>query len=286
MSVRIITDSASDMNAEQAAQKGVCVIPMTIRIDGEEYQDGVTITSEAFYRRLGECKSLPATSQITPHAFSETLGRVLCEGDEAVVITISGKLSGTVQSASIAAEEFGDRVQVVDSLNACAGERILVEYAVRLRDEGQSAKAIAEELLKARRRICLVALVDTLEYVIKGGRLSKAAGLAGTMLHVRPVVGIRDGALVVLGKAMGARKSNNLLTQTITARGVDFSMPYMLAYTGLDDTKLRDYIENSRALWETQTSQLPVSVIGSTIGTYAGPGAIAVAFFGLPEATV
>ncbi len=280
MSVRIITDSASDLRVDQAAKRDICVIPMTIRMGDGEYLDGVTISSEEFYQRLEHCDVLPATSQITPHAYTDTFNRVLQEGDEAVVITISGKLSGTVQSAMIAAEEFGDRVHVVDSQNASAGQRILVEYALRLRDEGLGAKEIAAKLEAVRQRVCIVALLDTLEYVVKGGRLSKTAGMAGTVLHVRPVVGVEDGEVVVMGKALGAKKSNNLLTQTIAARGgVDFSMPYMLAYTGQDDSKLREYIENSRAIWEAHTSDLPISIMGSTIGTYAGPGAVAVAFF-------
>ena len=282
MSVKIITDSASDMTQLQAAERNLTVIPLTIRMDGEEYLDGVTLTKEAFYCRLPDCAALPTTSQIAPYAFTEVLNRELKEGDEAVIITISGKLSGTVQSALIAASEFDGRVQVVDSRNVCVGEQVLVEYALRLRDQGMGATAIAEQLQAMREQICLVALVDTLEYVIKGGRLSKAAGFAGTMLNVRPVVGVKDGELKVLGKALGAKKSNNLLTQTIHATGgIDFSLPLMLGYSGADDTKLQDYIENSRALWEANVreSELPISMIGSTVGTYAGPGAVAIAYF-------
>lgn len=239
MHVKIITDSASDIGPEQAAKMDVCVIPLTISFGEEEYLDGMTITHEAFYQRLTHCEALPTTSQITPHAFSAAFDRVLAEGDEAVVITLSGKLSGTLQSATIAAGEYGGRVEIVDSLSVSAGERVLVEYALLLRQTGLCASAIAQRLREARHRICLVALLDTLEYVVKGGRLSKAAGMAGSVLHIKPVVGLNDGALVVLGKAMGAKKSNNLLTQTIHSRGgIDFNMPYLLAYTGLDDSKL------------------------------------------------
>lgn len=279
MRVNIITDSASDITPEQARQMDVSVLPMTVRMDGKEYLDGVTLSREEFYARLPLCKTLPTTSQITPHAFEEAFSAPGAE-EEAVVITISGKLSGTAQSALLAAKEHGGRIHVVDSLSACAGERVLVDYAVRLRGQGMGAEEIARELLRARERMCLVALVDTLEYVIKGGRMSRVAGVAGTMLRVRPVVGFRAGELTLLGKAIGAKKSNNLLTQIVHARGgIDFSMPLMLAYSGQSDEKLREYIDNSRELWAEKIDSLPISIIGSTVGAYAGPGAVALAFF-------
>ena len=158
--------------------------------------------------------------------------------------------------------------------------RILVDYAVALRDLGWNAAKIAAELETAKKRVCLLALVDTLEYLYKGGRLSRVAALAGGLLNIKPVIGVKDGEAAILGKARGSRQSNNLLNETVAKKGgIDFTMPFHLAYSGNDDALLKGYVENSRAIWEGRTNHLPVSVLGSAIGTHAGPGAIVVAFF-------
>ena len=280
MSVKIITDSASDIRIDEATLLDITILPLKTNIDGVEYLDGVTITHEEFYEKLSSCKQLPTTSQLTPFEFETAYKDALQNHDEAVVITLSGKLSGTYQSACTAAMEYEGKVFVVDSENATVGQQLLVKYALRLRDRGLSAESIANELNEVKSRICLVALVDTLDYLVKGGRLSKTAGIAGSLLQIKPVLGVEDGEVKVLGKARGAKQSNNMLTETIAKKGgIDFSMPLVLAYSGNDDSLLQDYIENSRSIWEGNIDELLVSVIGSTIGTHAGPGAIAVAFF-------
>lgn len=285
MSVKIITDSASDIRPDEAKQLGITVLPLKTNIDGVEYLDGVTITHEEFYQKLSSCKQLPTTSQLSPYEFECAYRDALETHDEAVVITLSGKLSGTAQSAFTAAQDFDGKVFVVDSENATIGEHILVSLALRLRDLGLSAEAIANELNRVKNRVCLVALVDTLDYLVKGGRLSKTVGFAGSLLQIKPVLGVEEGEVRVLGKARGAKQSSNMLTDTISKKGgIDFTMPLMLAYSGTDDSLLKDYIENSRSIWEGNIDELPISVIGSTIGTHAGPGAVAVAFFAKEQA--
>lgn len=278
--VRIIIDSASDMTPEEAQALGLVFLPLTTWFGDREYLDGVTLRHEEFYAMLESSKEVPTTSQLTPYAYRQAYDQALREGAEVLVITLSGKLSGTAQSARLAAEECPGKVWVVDSENVTAGERILIDYAVRLRDQGLPAGEIARELEAVKKRICLVAVVDTLEYLMRGGRLSRTAAVAGTVLNIKPVIGIEDGQVVVLGKARGARRSSNLLTETIGKKGgIDFSMPFMLVYSGTDDTLLREYIEHSRDLWQAHVQELPISTIGSTIGTHAGPGAVGVAFF-------
>ena len=280
MNVRIISDSACDMTQAQAKEEGVIVLPLKNIIDGVEYLDGVNITPEEFYEKLETCENLPSTSQITPMEFTDVFTPIVEAGDEAVVLTMAGKLSGTAQSATLAAENLDGKVWVVDSGNVTIGQNILLRYAIRLRDEGLSAREIAQELEQVKPRICLLARVDTLEYLVRGGRLSKTAGFAGTLLNIKPVISVEDGEIKVLGKARGSRQSNNMLTEFIEKTGgIDFSMPAMLAYTGTDDALLKGYIDNSRALWEGHLDTLPVTMIGSTIGIHAGPGAIGVAFF-------
>ena len=280
MNVRLISDSACDMMQQEAKEQDVIVLPMKTIIDGEEYLDGVTITTEEFYEKLENCKELPTTSQISPVEFEDVLRPIVESGDEAVIITIAGKLSGTAQSAAIAAAEVGGGVWVVDSGNVTIGQGILLRYAIRLRDQGLTGREIAEELEQVKSRICLLARVDTLEYLMRGGRLSKAAAIAGNLLHIKPVLCVEDGEVKVLGKARGSRQSDNMLTEFIMKKGgADFSMPVMLAYSGTDDALLKGYIANSSTLWEGQLDSLPTTMIGSTISTHAGPGAIAVAFF-------
>lgn len=280
MSVKIISDSACDMTQREAKEQDVIILPLKTIIDGVEYLDGVTITTEEFYEKLENCKALPTTSQLSPAEFEDVLHPIVEAGDEAVIITLSGKLSGTAQSAALAAAEAGNKVWVVDSGNVTIGQGILLRYAIRLREQGLTASEIAEELEQVKPRICLLARVDTLEYLVRGGRLSKTAGFAGTLLNIKPVLCVEDGEINVLGKARGSRQSNNMLTEFIEKKGgVDFSMPVMLAYSGTDDALLKGYIDNSRALWEEHLVSLPITMIGSTISTHAGPGAIAVAFF-------
>jgi len=280
MSVRIITDSASDMSpAEHPALR---VLPLSVTFGTDVYMDGVDIDHQRFYEMLVERDELPKTGQVNPYAFSQTIAEAREAGDEAVIITVGAKLSGTNQSARTAlAEAPGGDVFVVDSNNVTLGERVLVEYALRLVDEGRSAAQIAAAVEAVRDRVVVIGLLETLEYLVRGGRLSAAAGAVGTLLNVKPVVAAEDGLIVQLGKARGSKNGRNLLNQKVEkAGGVDFSMPLALGYTGLSDAVLKKYIEDSAALWAGHTEgELSIHTIGATIGTHVGPGAVAVAFF-------
>ena len=198
-------------------------------------------------------------------------------GDEAA---LSAKLSGTYQSAMVAAADY-DNVTVVDSESVAVGERILVDYALRLKDQGKTAAEIAEELETAKKKVHVIALLDTLEYLKKGGRISKSVAMIGGMLSIKPVVTVEDGVVAVLGKARGSKNGNNLLVKEIqNAGGIDFSLPFWLGYTGINDALLQKYIQDSEVLWKDYTEELPICTIGATIGTHVGPNAVAVAFFG------
>ena len=212
--------------------------------------------------------------------FLSVFEKIVSAGDTALCITVSSELSGTYQSAMIAAERFGDKVIVVDSLSVTIGEQILVLRAAQLRDEGWSAWEIAEILNHEKKRIRLLALLDTLEYLKKGGRISSAAALAGSILSIKPVVAVQNGKIEMLGKARGSKNGSNKLMELVaSSRGIDFDKPLLLAYSGLSDALLRKYISDSRELYEGKAETLPICLIGSTIGTHAGPGAIGVAFF-------
>lgn len=278
--VNIIVDSTADITED--VKERLTVVPLTLRFGDEEYIEGVTIQKKEFYQKLIESDVLPKTSQAAPADFEDVFEKIVAAGESAVVITLSSKLSGTWQSAMIAAREYEDSVYVVDSRSVAIGAAILAKLALRLVDEGMEAREIAERLEKEREKICLIAMLDTLEYLKKGGRISAAAAFAGGVLSIKPVVCIRDGEIVILGKARGSKQGNNLLVSEIRKTGgIDFTKPILLGYTGLDDTLLQKYIEDSKALWEEGISSLETTMIGSVIGTHAGPGAVAVAFFSI-----
>ena len=277
MKIRIITDSASDLLSPHRPE--VTVLPMTVTFGEEQFRDGVDLTHRQFYEKLIEGEDLPTTSQIAPVQFEEAFRAAVEAGETVVAVVLSAKLSGTYQSACIAAEEFPGKVFVVDSANATIGERILVERGLELMDQGLEAAAIAAKLEEEKGDIRLVALLDTLEYLKRGGRVSASVALVGGLLAIKPVVAVQEGEVVVLGKARGSKNGNNLLIQEIQKTGVDFSRPYKLGYAGLNDSLLQKYIADSAALWEGHTDSLPTGTVGGTIGTHVGPGAIAVAFF-------
>lgn len=278
--IKILTDSASDIELDEAEKLGISLIPILIRFGNEEYLDGVNLSHRKFFERLIESKELPQTSQINEFAFNQRFEELTEDGSEVIAVLLSSKLSGTYASAVKAAKNFKGKVKVVDSLNACIGERVLVQYALKLAKQYSNADAIAEELNSAKGKIRLLALLDTLKYLRKGGRISSVAAVAGEMLSIKPVVAVERGEVKLVGKAMGSKKGNNLLTQLVDRfGGIDFSMPYALGYSGLSDEFLKKYLNDSEKLWKEHTDSVPSYMIGSTIGTHVGPDAIAVAFF-------
>lgn len=278
MPVRIIADSASDYLPPYPAN--LTVLPLAISFGDEQFLDGADLSHRQFFEKLVECDELPVTSQINPNQFEAAFRAAVEAGEDVVCVALSSKLSGTCQSARIAAQEFPGKVWVVDSLSAALGEGILVRRAVQLAGQGLDAAALAARLEEEKKDICLVALLDTLEYLRRGGRLSSAAAFVGGLLSIKPVIAVRDGEVVLLGKARGSKNGNNLLMEEIgKTSGIDFDRPYLLAYSGLSDVLLQKYIADSRSLWEGRTKELPVTTIGGAIGTHVGPGAVGVAFF-------
>lgn len=276
--ITIITDSASDIS--QNNNKGVTVLPMTITFGEENYEDGVSLTPDSFYMKLIESSALPKTSQVSPYAFGQAYENALKSADYVIVITLSSKLSGTYQSACIAADDYDGRVFVIDSENVTVGEQILIDYALSLIDKGIEVNTIVSQLNTMKKRIRLVALLDTLEYLKKGGRISSGAAFLGNVLSIKPVIAIVDGEVSFLGKARGSKQGNNFLIQQVdTYGGIDYSLPVLLGYTGCSTVLMDKYIKDSSSLWEGRIPVPDVIQVGATIGTHIGPGGITVAFF-------
>ena len=285
MPVRIITDSGSEFKSSD--HPALEVLPLTVSFGADTFHEGVDISFGRFYEMLEERDEHPTTGQVTPFVFSQALERAREAGEDVVVITMSSKLSGTYQSACIAAtqarEEGSSTVRVVDSLNMTLGERIVVQYALQLVDAGRSANEIADELDRVTGRVHIFGLIDTLEYLKRGGRISAAAGAVGELLSIKPVITVTGGEVIVLGKARGAKNGRSLLHREIEkAGGIDCDMPAALGYSGNTDKLLRKYLDDYRDLWSSSVSEdeLPISQVGAAIGVHVGPGGIAVAFFG------
>ena len=279
MSVKIITDSGSDISQEYAKQLGVRVIPLIFSFGEEEYEDGVNISNHEFYEKLENCEELPKTSQITPFRYTEVFKEETADGSEAVYISISSGVSGCFQSATLAAKEFDGRVKVFDSKHFCISLRVLTEYAARLSKEGKSADEIMALLDEALKKVRIIAIFATLENLKKGGRISSAAAFVGGMLSIKPIITITDGKVDVLGKVKGMKNGYKVMREYIEKEGgIDLDMPFSVAYSGTDDTNINGFMEGNRDLFG-DVDDLPLSYVGATVGTYAGPGAISAAYF-------
>ena len=279
MSVKFVIDSASDILPAEAAELGVTVLPLTVTFGTDVYYDGVDLTHREFFEKLAQSATLPTTSQIPPAQFADCCEALVAEGHTVVIITVSSKLSGTYQSAAIAASDYPGQVFVVDSLSAAIGQRILLLRGLQLAVQGMDAREIVAALDEEKLNIRVMAMIDTLEYLKKGGRVSAATALAGTVLSIKPAIEIKDGLVAMAGKARGTRQGNVLLRELINKYGgVNFSKPVALVYSGTSDELLQKFIAEGGELWQGRTD-LPVCSLGSAIGTHVGPGAYGIAFF-------
>lgn len=280
MAIKLVIDSSCDINLEEANKLGITLIPMEIQFGDEMYYDGVTITPKQFYEKLIENSDLPKTSQINPFRFEEVFEKLTNEGNEVIAITISSKLSGTYDNACQAARNFNNKVRVIDSLNASIGGRLIILYTLDLIKQGKSIDEIVNLVNENKSRVVVLAMLDTLKFLRKGGRISSIKAIGGELLSIKPVVTVKDGEVKLAGKARGSKNGNNLLNKLILETGgVDFSLPYGTVYSGFDDSMIKKYIEDNRHLWEKSTNYIPNYILGCTIGTHIGPGAIGVAFF-------
>ena len=275
MKTKIIIDSTTNVKPHLAE----CfeVVPLTVHFGEEEYTDGVTISHRQFYTMLEQGDVVPTTSQPTPDAFAQMYQKVTDDGCEAVVITVASGLSGTYQSATIAAQDFEGRVFVVDSGSVAIGAGILAEIALEMANQGKTAREIVHYLEQIKGRVKILAVLDTLEYLKKGGRVSRTVAFAGGLLNIKPVAVIENGEIKMAGKARGNKLGNAVMLQQISSMGgIDCTKPFILGYTGVTDTLLQEFVQDNADYFGD--CQLHQSCVGSVVGTHAGPNAIAVAF--------
>ncbi len=276
--IQILTDSTADISPAEARELGVWVVPLQLNMNGEMYQDGIDLPIETFYDMLEKSDKLPTTSQPSPELFLQYFEQAKETGDTVICILLSSALSGTCQSAQIAKEESDyDNIFIVDSKNATLAQSLLVHRALQRVRDNWTAQEIVDDLEVAREHLRLFAVVDTLKYLHKGGRLSGTAALAGGLLGIKPVVSILDGKLKLTDKARGLPGAYVAIFKQIDkCGGIDENWPVMVGYTG----KRHGVEPFARYVTQNLHMQTPViHSIGTVIGTHAGPGACGIAFF-------
>lgn len=278
--IKLITESGSDLSHEEAAQLHCEILPLHVRFEEEEFLDGVTLSKRDFYEKLVESTEFPKTSQVTPFAYEEAVSKELKEGNDVIVITLSSKLSGCYQSAINGVSDFEGKVAVIDSYSACIGTQILIREAARQIDNGMPFEKLVEYLEKMKEKIRVIALVNTLEYLKKGGRISAATATAGKLLGIKPVITVHEGEIKLEGTARGSKNGQNLLRKYIEKNPISFKYPVALAYSGFTDVLLQKYLKDSASLYEGIPEEFfHISCIGAAIGAYVGPDAIGIAYF-------
>ena len=277
MAVRIITDSAADLDLTEARRLQVDVVPMSIQFGAKTFVTGETITNDTFYRMLQERQENPSTSQPTPAAFLGLFEDAKAAGDEVVVILISSKLSGTVQSAAVAKGMCGyDPIYIVDSLNATAGMQLLVNYACTLRSSGLSAAVIADQVELLLDKVRIFAVIDTLEYLRRGGRLSGFQAGLGAVTRLKPTITVRDGLVVIAGKSFGMAAAVKQMQKFLDEHPIDGDFPAYFLYSDSRAVEglLLPRLEEQGKL----PQQLRYCQVGPAIGTHVGPGALGMAY--------
>ncbi len=277
MAIRIITDSSSDLLPAAAAAMGIRIIPLSVQLGDITYWDGQTIDRDTFYTMLQTSQQLPTTSQPTPDAFLQQFQQAKDAGDQVVAVLLSGALSGTVQSALIAKElcQYDD-IHIVDSRSATAGIQLLLHQACLMRDSGSSAPEIAASLEELKHRVRIFAVVDTLEYLRRGGRLSDLAANIGTVTKLKPTITVRDGAVAIVGKSFGSAAATKHLLKLLQEHPADSRYPLHLVFT--DDAANGAPLAAKMAELGILPSHPLYSGVGPAIGTHVGPGAFGAAY--------
>lgn len=274
--IRIITDSSSELDPELAAQLQVDVIPIHIYFGETEYLDRQTISVADFYTKLEQTDKLPTTSQITPFQFYQAFQPYVEAGDEIVGIFLSSQLSGTFQSAQTAKKSLhSDHIYLVDSLNAALGQHLLVQIAVRLRDQGLPASQIAQQITVLTKKVQLIACVKTMKYLVMGGRVSPVLGTIGNILGITPIITVIDGKVEAAGKVRGHKAAHRWMQQYLEKTPADSRYPVVFCHSV--NPQGRDEMVEALASFLPNQDYLHCD-LGSTVGTHIGPGAIGFAY--------
>jgi DegV family protein with EDD domain len=274
MTVKIVTDSLTDITGDLITQLGITVVPLYVRFGEEVYRDRVDITSEDFYRRLVAAPKLPSTTQPTPNDFAEVFQKLSQETDEILVIVVSSKLSGTYQSAIQARDYLKEKchIVIVDSMSVAMGQGLIVVSAVNAVKNGASLEVVADMARKASSRSHLIAYFDTLKYLAKGGRIGKAKEFLGSMLSVKQILTVKDGEMAPLTRVRSMRAGLDYLTHTVASYRDKIEGLAVEHTTNPEDADV--LVERISSIFPKK--RILRSIISPVIGTYSGPNAMAV----------
>ena len=275
--IHVVTDSTSDFTRPDAAALGVTVVPLTVRFGEEQYKDGIELDADAFYARLPRAGVHPTTSQPTPEQFATVYRSLLQSPEDSVLsIHISSKLSGTLQSANIAAQEVGQgRVHLVDSESASAGLQLLVRAAL---DDIAAGGAVADVAVRAERRrsrVTIYLLLDTLTYLQRGGRIGRAQAFLGSVLGVKPIVTTVDGEVAPQARVRNRRQGIDKIVQLLKAK---LPLRGLAAFHCGAPELLPDLVSHLQA--EIPGVAIQTGQVGAVIGAYTGPGGVGIACLG------
>lgn len=269
--IRLLVDSASDYTQEEIRNKNLYFVPLQIQIEGKNYLDGVDIDKETFYEKMMNSKEFFKTSQPSPQEFLDIFEKVKEKQETLICLSLSSKLSGTYQSACLAKDMVDyENIFIIDTLTAVAGIRLLCEVAMNWIGENRSVESIVSGLEELKEHVHIYAGLDTLEYLAKGGRISKTAAAIGTLASIKPIICVDHGEVVVAGKTRGVNKATSVVCEKMQSDIVDTLYPVYTLYSyGLENV-------------EKLESKLDLDVnrvrIGSTIGVHIGPNAFGVCF--------
>ena len=283
--IRIITESTADLPKDLAAQYQIKVIPMSVEIDGKTYIDGKTITPTEIYQRMRSEGVVPKTTQVTPAQYIEVFQEVLDAGEIPVYIGFSSQLSGSYQSSVVAANSFApDKVFTLDTKAASLGEGLLALEAAIMAQAGHSPAEIIDSVAAKAKTLEHLVIVDTLEFLAKGGRLSTTKAFVGNILNLKPLIHIVDGALIPLETARSRKKGLKRLVEIMLQRGKDLGGQTI----GISHADNLETVEELKTLVtaETGVTDFIISDIGATIGAHAGPGTVAFFFYGYQQGGV
>ena len=270
--IRILVDSSSDYSQEEVQEKGLVFVPIRIELAGKEYLDGIDLERDRFFELLQETGEFPMTSQPSPQEFLDIFQEVKEAGDDLVCILLSSHLSGTCQSARLASQmmDYEDHIFIVDSRAATYNIKVMADYALELVHDGLSAAEIAERLEAYKSRVHVVAMIDTLEYLRRGGRTGKAAAVVGDLARIKPVIYVTpEGEIGLAGKALGKNKAINMILKWIGEHPLDESFPAYSIYSyGTENSEVFEERLSREGIRFDERLQ-----IGATIGTHIGPGA-------------
>ena len=278
MKIKLIIDSVSDLPIDFKFKDDITIVPLSVNFENETYKDGIELNSKDFFEKLKKSKKLPTTSQVNPGEFIEIFEKELKEYDHLIVITLSSKMSGTY-SAAVSAKEYldSDKITIIDSEGVSFGFGMICMEVLTLIKEGKDLNYILKEVDLLKSKIVNIIIVDTLEYLQKGGRLTAAEAFIGSMLKLKPILTIKNGSLIPVDKVRGRKKAISWVFKYLSDNEIDLNNKKVGVYNASDADFMDEIIDE--IIGKYPLAKIIKSEVGSVVGTHSGPGAIGISFF-------